>query len=71
MENILRQNKDKLYAYTKQEEERTVETVTVTVTVDAATGKETTTVTLTIWTERYAAVTFSKTVLLTTRIFII
>ena len=42
MENILRQNKDKLYAYTKQEEERTVETVTVTVTVDAATGKETT-----------------------------
>jgi len=41
MSDMLRQNKDKLYSYTKQEEERAVETITVTVTVDAVTGKET------------------------------
>ena len=59
MENILWQNKDKLYAYTKQEEERTVETVTVTVTVDAATGKETTTETVTTSVETWIVYTVS------------
>lgn len=59
MENILRQNKNKLYAYTKQEEERTVETVTVTVTVDAATGKETTTETVTTSVETWIVYTVS------------
>lgn len=59
MENILRQNKDKLYTYTKQEEERTVETVTVTVTVDAATGKETTTETVTTTVENWIVYTVS------------
>lgn len=59
MENILRQNKDKLYAYAKQEEERTVETVTVTVTVDAATGKETTTETVTTSVETWIVYTVS------------
>ena len=40
MENTLRNSKDKLYSYTKKEEDRTIENVTVTVTVDADTGKE-------------------------------
>ena len=40
---MLRSGKDKLYSYTKKEEERTVETVTTSVTVDASTGEETTT----------------------------
>lgn len=46
MESMLRSGKDKLYSYTKKEEERTVETVTTSVTVDllygsTATRKET------------------------------
>lgn len=59
MENILRQNKDKLYSYTKKEEQRTVETVTVTVTVDASTGKEKTTETVTTSTEKWVVYTIS------------
>lgn len=59
MENILRQNKDKLYSYTKKEEQRTVETVTVTVTVDASTGKEKTTETVTTSTEKWMVYTIS------------
>ncbi len=59
MENILRQNKDKLYSYTKKEEQRTVETVTVTVTVDASTGKEKTTETVTTSIEKWMVYTVS------------
>lgn len=59
MENILRQNKDKLYSYTKKEEQRTVENVTVTVTVDTATGKETTTETVTTTIEKWIVYTVS------------
>lgn len=59
MENILRQNKDKLYSYTKKEEQRTVENVIVTVTVDTATGKETTTETVTTTVEKWMVYTVS------------
>ena len=59
MEKILRQNKDKLYSYTKKEEQRTVETVTVTVTVDASTGKEKTTETVTTSIEKWMVYTVS------------
>lgn len=59
MENMLRQGKDKLYSYTKKEEERTVETVTVTVTVDAATGEETETETVTTTVEKWIVYTVS------------
>lgn len=59
MENMLRQNKNKLYSYSKKEEERTVETVTVTVTVDAATGKEKTTETVTTSTEKWVVYTIT------------
>ena len=38
MENVLRQNKDKLYSYIKTTEERT--TITTTVTIDPSTGEE-------------------------------
>lgn len=59
MANILRQNKDKLYSYTKKEEQRTVQNVTVTVTVNAATGKETTTETVTTAIEKWIVYTVS------------
>lgn len=59
MENMLRQGKDKLYSYTKKEEERTVETVTVTVTVDASTGEETETETVTTTVEKWIVYTVS------------
>lgn len=59
MENMLRQNKNKLYSYSKKEEERTVETVTVTVTVDVATGKEKTTETVTTSTEKWVVYTIT------------
>ena len=57
MENMLRQGKDKLYSYTKQEEPRSVETVTETVTVDSVTGKETVTQTVTVTTENWVVYT--------------
>lgn len=57
MESMLCSGKDKLYSYTKEEEERTVETVTTTVTVDAATGKETVTETVTTSTEKWIVYT--------------
>ena len=56
---MLRSGKDKLYSYTKKEEERTVETVTTSVTVDASTGKETTTETVTTTTEKWIIYTVS------------
>ena len=59
MENMLREGKDKLYSYTKKEEERTVETVTVTVTVDASTGEETETETVTTTVEKWIVYTVS------------
>lgn len=59
MENMLRQGKDKLYSYTKKEEERTIETVTVTVTVDAETGEETEVETVTTTTEKWIVYTVS------------
>lgn len=59
MENMLRQGKDKLYSYTKKEEERTVETVTVTVTVDATTGEEIETETVTTTVEKWIVYTVS------------
>lgn len=59
MEDMLRQGKNKLYSYTKKEEERTVETVTVTVTVDAATGEETETETVTTTVEKWIVYTVS------------
>lgn len=59
MEDMLRQNKDKLYSYTKKEEKRTVETVTTSITVDAATGKETTTETVTTTVEKWIVYTVS------------
>lgn len=57
MESMLRQEKDKLYSYTKKEEQRSVETVTETVTVDASTGKETVTQTVTVTTENWIVYT--------------
>lgn len=57
MESMLRQGKDKLYSYTKKEEQRSVETVTETVTVDASTGKETVTQTVTVTTENWIVYT--------------
>ncbi len=59
MENMLRQGKDKLYSYTKKEEERLVETVTVTVTVDATTGEETEVETVTTTVENWIVYTVS------------
>lgn len=59
MENMLRQNKDKLYSYSKKEEERTVETVTVTVTVDVTTGKEKITETVITSTEKWIVYTIT------------
>ena len=59
MENMLRQGKDKLYSYSKKEEERTVETVTVTVTVDATTGEETEVETVTTTVEKWIVYTVS------------
>jgi len=53
MESMLRQGKDKLYSYTKKEEQRSVETITETVTVDASTGEETVTQTVTVTTENW------------------
>lgn len=53
MENLLRQNKDKLYSYTRKIEERTE--VIKTVTVDSRTGKET--VTETTVTRKWAVYT--------------
>ncbi|MCI8472571.1 MAG: C39 family peptidase [Clostridiales bacterium] len=57
MEKILRNNKDKLYSYTKKEEQRTVQNVTVTVTVNAVTGKETRTETITNTIEKWMVYT--------------
>ncbi len=57
MENMIRSGKDKLYSYTKKEEDRTVETVTTTVTVDAATGEEITTETVTTSVEKWIVYT--------------
>lgn len=57
MENTLRNSKDKLYSYTKKEEDRTIETVTVTVTVDADTGKEIETETVTTTVEHWVVYT--------------
>ena len=57
MESMLRQGKDKLYSYTKKEEQRSVETVTETVTVDTATGEETVTQTVTVTTENWIVYT--------------
>jgi len=59
MESMLRSGKDKLYSYTKKEEERTVETVTTSVTVDASTGEEITTETVTTTTEKWIVYTVS------------
>ena len=59
MENMLRQGIDKLYSYTKKEEERLVETVTVTVTVDATTGEETEVETVTTTVENWIVYTVS------------
>lgn len=59
MESILRNNKDKLYSYTKKEEDRTIETVTVTVTVDADTGKEIKTETVTTTVEHWVVYTIT------------
>lgn len=59
MESMLRSGKDKLYSYTKKEEERTVETVTTSVTVDASTGEETTTETVMTTTEKWIVYTVS------------
>ena len=59
MEAMLRSGKDKLYSYTKKEEERTVETVTISVTVDASTGEETTTETVTTTTEKWIVYTIT------------
>lgn len=57
MESMLRQGKDKLYSYTKKEEQRSVETITETVTVDASTGEETVTQTVTVTTENWIVYT--------------
>lgn len=57
MESMLRQGKDKLYSYTKKEEQRSVETITETVTVDASTGEETITQTVTVTTENWIVYT--------------
>lgn len=57
MESTIRQNKDKLYSYTKKEEERTVENITTSVTVDVATSKETATETVTTTTEKWMVYT--------------
>ncbi len=57
MENMIRSGKDKLYSYTKKEEDRTVETVTTTVTVDASTGEEITTETVTTTIEKWIVYT--------------
>ena len=54
---MLRQGKDKLYSYTKKEEQRSVETITETVTVDASTGEETVTQTVTVTTENWIVYT--------------
>lgn len=51
MENVIRSGKDKLYSYTKTQEERVVETVSTTVTVDTSTGEEIVTETVTTTTE--------------------
>lgn len=59
MEDMLRRGKDKLYTYSKKEEERTVEHVTVTVTIDVNTGKETTTETVTTSVEKWIVYTVS------------
>lgn len=59
MENMLRKGTDKLYSYSKKEEERTIETVTVTVTVDTSTGREKTTETVTTSTEKWIIYTVS------------
>ena len=59
MESMLRSGKDKLYSYTKKEEERTIDTVTTSVTVDASTGEETTTETVTTTTEKWIVYTVS------------
>lgn len=57
MESMLRQGRDKLYSYTKKEEQRSVETITETVTVDASTGEETVTQTVTVTTENWIVYT--------------
>ena len=57
MESMLRQGKDKLYSYTKKEEQRSVETITETVTVNASTGEETVTQTVTVTTENWIVYT--------------
>lgn len=57
MESMLRQGKDKLYSYTKKEEQRSVETITETITVDASTGEETVTQTVTVTTENWIVYT--------------
>ena len=57
MESMLRQGKDKLYSYTKKEEQRSVETITETVTVDASTGEETVNQTVTVTTENWIVYT--------------
>lgn len=57
MESMLRQGKDKLYSYTKKEEQHSVETITETVTVDASTGEETVTQTVTVTTENWIVYT--------------
>ena len=57
MESMLRQGKDKLYSYTKKEEQRSVETITETVTVDASTGEETVTQSVTVTTENWIVYT--------------
>lgn len=57
MESMLRRSKEKLYSYTKKEEQRSVETITETVTVDASTGEETVTQTVTVTTENWIVYT--------------
>ncbi len=57
MESMLRRGKEKLYSYTKKEEQRSVETITETVTVDASTGEETVTQTVTVTTENWIVYT--------------
>ena len=59
MESMLRQGIDKLYSYSKKEEERLIETVTVTTTVDAATGEEIETETVTTTVEKWIVYTIS------------
>lgn len=59
MESMLRQGADKLYSYSRKEEERTVETVTVSVTIDENTGEEIRTESVTTTTERWIVYTVS------------